>query len=422
MTLEELQVLITANTSQLQREINNTQKQIQGISKTAQATSGGIAGAVMKGTIATKILSVGISAITSNLDGAIKRLDTLNNYPRVMSNLGISTKDADASLKRLNEGLLGLPTTMDDAVSSVQRFTSANGNIKASTEMFLALNNAILSGGASTQVQASALEQLSQSYAKGKPDMMEWRTAMTAMPAQLKQVAIAMGYADASQLGESLRNGSVSMDEFMKKIIELNKNGANGFQSFEEQARNSTGGVATSMTNVKTALTRGLADIMNAIGQSNIAGFFQGVAKAINSVVPYIVRFVKICVAGVSAIAGLFGKKVSAQVSDQAETTADSIGDIGTSAVDTADDMDKTTGSANKLKKALNGLTTFDEMNVLKEPDSGSGGGGRRRWPLIKPHLNTTTHKKESITEKKRVKKRKSNQNHVLIMRDFGYF
>lgn len=391
MTLEELQVLITANTSQLQREINNTQKQIQGISKTAQSTSSGIAGAVMKGTIATKLLSVGVSAITSNLDGAIKRLDTLNNYPRVMSNLGISTKDADASLKRLNEGLLGLPTTMDDAVGSVQRFTSANGNIKASTEMFLALNNAILSGGASTQMQASALEQLSQAYAKGKPDMMEWRTAMSTMPAQMKQVALAMGYASADQLGESLRNGSVSMDEFMKKIIELNKNGANGFQSFEEQARNSTGGVATSITNVKTALTRGLADIMNAIGQSNIAGFFQGVAKAINSVVPYIVRFVKLCVAGVSAIAGLFGKKVSAQVSDvssQAETTADSIGDIGNSAVDTAKNMDKTTGSANKLKKALNGVASFDEMNVLNESNSGSGGGGRRwkcrrrsKWP-----------------------------------------
>lgn len=372
MTLEELEVLITANTTQLQREISNTRKQIQGISNTATATSSGIAGAVMKGTIATKLLSVGISAITSNLDGAISRLDTLNNYPRVMSNLGISSEDAEESLARLSDKLVGLPTTLDDAVGSVQRFTSANGNVKASTEMFLALNNAILSGGASTQMQSSALEQLSQAYAKGKPDMMEWRTAMSAMPAQLKQVAIAMGYASADQLGDALRSGTVSMNDFMKKITELNRNGANGFQSFEEQARNSTGGVATSMTNVKTAITRGLADIMNAIGQSNIAGFFQGIARAINSVVPYIVRFVKVCVAGVSAVAGLFGKKVSAQ----ADTTAESVSDVGTSAVNTSKDMDKATGSANKLKKALNGLATFDEMNVLKEADDSSSGGG----------------------------------------------
>ena len=45
--------------------------------------------------------------------------------------------------------------------------------------------------------------------------MMEWRTAMTAMPAQLKQVATAMGYVSADELGEALRNGTVSMDEFM---------------------------------------------------------------------------------------------------------------------------------------------------------------------------------------------------------------
>ena len=34
---------------------------------------------------------------------------------------------------------------------------------------------------------------------------------------------------------------------------------------------------------------------MNAIGQSNIAGFFQNIAKVINNTVPYITAFVKIC-------------------------------------------------------------------------------------------------------------------------------
>ena len=88
---------------------------------------------------------------------------------------------------------------------AVQRFTSANGDIEKSTDLFLAVNNAILAGGASSEIQASALEQLSQAYAKGKPDMMEWRTLMTAMPAQLKQVANAMGYLSSADLGEAVR-------------------------------------------------------------------------------------------------------------------------------------------------------------------------------------------------------------------------
>lgn len=372
MTVEELQVLITANSDSLRKEIQESNKKIAGLQKQVTKTSNSIFSAVLKGNIVTKVLSKGISLIGQNLDNAVTRLDALNNFPKVMSNLGISAKDANDAMSRLSDGLIGLPTTLDSATMSVQRFTSANGNVKASTEMFLALNNAILSGGADMNIQKSALEQLSQAYAKGKPDMMEWRSAMTAMPAQLKQVAIAMGYVSADQLGEALRNGKVSMDEFMSKIVELNHNGVNGFKSFEEQARNSTGGVATSITNVKTAFTRGLAEIMNAIGQSNIAGFFQGIARAINQVIPYVTAFVKVVVTGINYINSLFGgtNKTTQAISK----TSSSLNNLGTSGKASSKGLDKATGSAKKLKKELNGLAGFDEMNVLQESNDTSGG------------------------------------------------
>lgn len=372
MTVEELQVLITANSDSLRKEIQESNKKIAGLQKQVTKTSNSIFSAVLKGNIVTKVLSKGISLIGQNLDNAVTRLDALNNFPKVMSNLGISAKDANDAMSRLSDGLIGLPTTLDSATMSVQRFTSANGNVKASTEMFLALNNAILSGGADMNIQKSALEQLSQAYAKGKPDMMEWRSAMTAMPAQLKQVAIAMGYVSADQLGEALRNGKVSMDEFMSKIVELNHNGVNGFKSFEEQARNSTGGVATSITNVKTAFTRGLAEIMNAIGQSNIAGFFQGIARAINQVIPYVTAFVKVVVTGINYINSLFGR--TNKTTQAISKTSSSLNNLGTSGKASSKGLDKATGSAKKLKKELNGLAGFDEMNVLQESNDTSGG------------------------------------------------
>ena len=216
----------------------------------------------------TKLVSSAMNQITNSIDDAILRYDTLNNFPKVMENLGIATEEADESIKKMSDKLAGLPTTLDQGASAVQRFTSKNGNVKKSTDLFLALNNAILAGGASSEIQASALEQLSQAYAKGKPDMMEWRTAMTAMPAQLKQVAIAMGYIDADALGEALRNGSVSMDEFMDTIIELNTKGVKGFASFEKQARNSTGGIKTSITVAKTQVVKGVADIIDALNSN----------------------------------------------------------------------------------------------------------------------------------------------------------
>ena len=323
-------------------------------------------------------INIAIGAITSTLGDAVSRVDTLNNFPRVMGNLGISAEDAQKSIDYMSQKLVGLPTTLDTAASAVQRLTAANGNVKASTEMFLAMNNAIIAGGAPAQVQASAIEQLSQAYAKGKPDMMEWRNMMTAMPAQLKQVAQYMGYASSNQLGEALRSGTVSMNDFMKAMIELNQKGADGIKPFSEQALGAAGGIETAITNMKTAFTRGLADIMNAIGQSNIAGFFQMITNAINAAIPYVVGFVKVMVMAVSWIGSLFGGggKKAEGMKKAVDSVGKSVGGVGAGAAGAGKQLGGAAGQAKKLKKELAGLAAFDEMNVLKKPEDDSGGGG----------------------------------------------
>ena len=342
------------------------------------------------------------STILGNVDAAIKRVDTLGNYSRVMSNLGVGSVQANASVQKLSNKLIGLPTTLDDASGAVQRFTSVNSNISRSTDMFLALNNAILAGGASSEIQKSALEQLSQSYAKGKPDMFEWRSAMTAMPAQMKQVAEAMGFVNASALGEALRNGTVSMDQFMNTLMQLNTQGINGYQSFEEQARNATGGISTSIANMRTAIVRCMSDVMNTIGQSNIAGFFTNIAKAINSCVPYVVAFTKVVMVAVGYLTALFGgksKKLSSSfggVSNNAKKAAGNTGTLAKNMNDasnssqklskgaggTGSGLKKAAGNASKLKKELNGaLAGFDAINNINssnsssDPSSGGSGG-----------------------------------------------
>ena len=212
----------------------------------------------------TKLISTAFNTINNSIDGAVSRLDTMNNFPKVMSNLGIGVEESKEAINDLSERLKGIPTTLDAAALSVERFTSKNGDVKKSVEIFTAINNALLAGGASSEIQASALEQLSQVYAKGKPDMVEWRSIQTAMPAQLKQVAQVMGMT-TDELGEGLRKGGVEMDDFIETMIRLNKEGTGQFQSFEKQAKNATGGIKTSITNAKTAIVRGVGNIVTAI-------------------------------------------------------------------------------------------------------------------------------------------------------------
>ena len=259
---------------------NGFEKGLNSLKKTTGSIGGQIKSIVAALGI-DKLISATFSLLNNSLDGAISRLDTLNNYPKVMSNLGIASEDAQKSIDKMSDKLAGLPTTLDEGALAVQRFTSKNSNIAKSTDYFLALNNALLAGGASADIQSTALEQLSQAYAKGKPDMMEWRSLMTAMPAQLKQVATAMGYVSTDKLGEDLRNGKVSMDKFMDTIVKLNTEGVAGFQSFEEQARNSTGGIATSIKVAKTQVVKGVTDIIKALDESLKNSGFGGISEII---------------------------------------------------------------------------------------------------------------------------------------------
>lgn len=405
MTVEELQIVISAQTKSAKSELNSVKNEVTGLKNHVDKVTGSIGNSFKS--IRNIVAGLGIaslikSTILGNVDAAIKRVDTLSNYSRVMSNLGVGSVQANASVQKLSNKLIGLPTTLDDASGAVQRFTAVNSNISRSTDMFLALNNAILAGGASSEIQKSALEQLSQSYAKGKPDMFEWRSAMTAMPAQMKQVAEAMGFVNASALGEALRNGTVSMDQFMDTIMKLNTQGINGYQSFEEQARNATGGIATSIANMRTAIVRCMSDVMNTIGQSNIAGFFTNIAKAINSCVPYVVAFTKVVMVAVGYLTALFGgksKKLSSSfggVSNNAKKAAGNTGALAKKMNDASDSsqklskgasgtgsgLKKAAGNASKLKKELKGaLAGFDAINNINssngssDPSSGGSDG-----------------------------------------------
>lgn len=379
-TVDELQVVISAESAKFQSEMGKVRGELGKLNTAASnATSklsvSMIAAGTAIGHAFAAIFQKAAQTISSTMNDAVTRLDALNNFPRVMGNLGISSRDAETAINYLSEKLQGLPTTLDAAALAVQRFASTNSDVKASTQMFLAFNNAVLAGGASTEVQKSALEQMSQAYAKGKPDMMEWRTLMMAMPAQLRQVANAMGYVDASALGEALRGGEVSMNDFMNTIMQLNKTGVNGLKSFEEQARGGVAGVATSLTNLRTAITRAITDIMNAIGQSNIAGFFNCIASAVGTAANYIAAFIRIVLTAINAIRALFGQSAIAfgQTKNSADSASNAVGGIGAAADNATDAIGGTSKAAKKLQHQLAG---FDEMTVLRENTSDGGGGG----------------------------------------------
>lgn len=241
------------------------------------AKAGAIAGLVQEA------VGKACSAIRGSLDSAIARVDTMNNFPKVMSGLGYSADDASASISRMSDHLTGLPTRLDAMTSSVQKIVPTVKDVGRSTDIMLAFNDALLAGGASTQVQEAALEQFTQVLAKGKPELEDWRSIQTAMPGQLDQVAKSMLGAGASSndLYNALKEGKVSVEDLENAFISLDSNGYGGFDSFAQQAKNGTAGIATSFANMQNAVTKAVAKCIDAIGSDAISSGIQSVGNAI---------------------------------------------------------------------------------------------------------------------------------------------
>jgi len=243
--------------------------------------------------IGKKAVDTVFGAISSNMDGAIKRFDTLNNYPKVMQSLGFSAEQAEASVDQLSKGIEYLPTTLDKVTSQTQQFTAITGDIDKATELTLALNNAMASGGAPAEQQASAINQWAQAMSKGKPDLQDWRALVQTAPAQMNQLAEATLGAGKTQadLYEALKDGSVSIDEVNDNFIKLSneglKVGGKEYASFAEQAKSAGGGIQLASTNIKASIQRNIANVLDGINKrfedfGGIAGVMQKVIEPIN--------------------------------------------------------------------------------------------------------------------------------------------
>lgn len=236
------------------------------------------------GNLFANAFSKAAGVISSSLDGAISRVDTLNQFPRVMSQLGYGADSASAAIGKMSDHIQGLPTKLDSIAGSVQRVVPKFKDVGKATDVMLAFNDALVAGGQSSQVQEAALEQYVQGISKGKFELEEWRSIQTAMPGQLDAVAQSMLGAGKSSndLYEALKSGKVSVDDFADAFVKLDSEGINGMASFAEQAKTGSAGIATSMSNAANAVTVQIAKIIDKINENGeIAAGFDAIKQAI---------------------------------------------------------------------------------------------------------------------------------------------
>lgn len=261
----------------------------------SDGVTSGLGGLVKGGAIAgvfSSITSKAMDLISSHVGSAVSRLDTLNNYPKVMQSLGVGADEAQASIQTMSDRLSSLPTRLDDMAATTQGLYAATKDygvsLTTATNAGLALNDMLLAGGQGTEVASSAMEQFRQMLSKGKPDMQDWKSLISAAPGQMDQLAKSMlgPTANANDLYAALGGGkndpTISMSQLLDAIIQLDNEGGAGLASFKDQAEDATGGVQTAVDNLGNAFTKGIAKVMTTIGNENIVSGINTVKGAVN--------------------------------------------------------------------------------------------------------------------------------------------
>lgn len=279
-------------------------KSMNSLSQSANKTQTSVLD-IAKGIGGFKLIDAGISLVKNSVSSAISRVDTLNNSARTFENMGFGKGETSKAMNDLKNSIQGLPTPLDSAVKGMTALSATYGDVSLGQKIFSSLNNAILGFGGSAAEVDNAIMQLSQLPMDGPLDAQTWNSLRNSgltpvLSAMSKESGMSM-----SAMKEAFGKGQLTVKDFTDKLIEMNKNGGGGLKSLEKIAKDSTSGISTGISNMKTAVARGMANVIESINKAlkntdlkSIANIFsqigtkiEGVLTTVSKVIPKIGQF-----------------------------------------------------------------------------------------------------------------------------------
>ena len=252
--------------------------------KTSKLTDsfGSLTGAITLGNVAAKVISSTFSELASNMDGAIKRFDTLQNFPKVMKNFGVSSEEASESVNRISDSIQGLPTSLDQAVGGVQNLFMVTKDLKEAENLFTSINDsAMVFAGGSTEAVDRFIYAFKQAMSAGKVSAQDFNQMNEAIPGLMDKVAEKMGMSYI-QLKTGLSDGSIAIEDFNNALKLLDSEGVGSMEAMRKAAFDSTGGIGTALTNVKNRISNGLAEIIKSLDDA--LADYGGISGVINTI------------------------------------------------------------------------------------------------------------------------------------------
>ena len=365
MTIEELEVLITANTTALQKEINKTNKTMETMKKSADKTQKGVMSAFNK--LKTGIVALGIGKVIK--DSIMTSMNAIESESLFDVSLG---KLADDVRSWSNE----VADTLGLNAVAMRKNTGVIYNM--TTSMGLAESNALkMSEGISilTEDMASfynlSTEEAFNKLRAGLTGETEPLKALGILVDEntIKQVAYQQGIA---QTGAELTQQQKVLARYVAILMQTSNAQGDLARTINSPA-NQLRMLKNQVVNLATAFGNILMPVISAV-LPYITAFTKVITLALNK----LSEFLGISGGGSSGLGGMASDV--GDVSNGLGGVSSTLGDVGDNigkASSGLGDVNKGLTDANKNAKKLKGqLAGFDEMTVLTEKDTSSSGSG----------------------------------------------
>lgn len=369
MTIEELQVLITANTTALQKEIAKTNTVVNSLKKSADKTQSGVTSAFKK--LKSGIVALGIGKIIK--DSIQSGMDAVESDSLFETSLGDMADSVRSWSDEVSDALGLNAITMRKNTGVIYNMTSSMG---------VAEENALkMSKGISLLTEDMAsFYNLDSTEAFNK-----LRAGLTGETEPLKALGILVDENTIKQVAysEGIATTGSELTQQQKVLAR--------YVAILKQTGNAQGDLARTLDSPANQLRL----LKSQVQQLGLA-FSDFLLPVVSAILPYLTAFTKVVTSALNSLSKFLGLKSTSATSETSKVSAN-VGSI-------ADGLDDANSSAKSLKNTLAG---FDEMNVLSDSstsDSSSTGTsvGGIDFDLSEydAHLDWVSSKTDDIAER----------------------
>ena len=348
MTVEELQVLITAQTSGLEKQLNSVKAQLGGLEKTASRTSGKLSSAFK-----SMFKGFSVVAIVAGLTKLGKQaVSTASDLQEVQNVVDVAFGSAAEEINKF-------------ASNAIQQLGMSEYTAKHMASTFMSMSNGMGIAADSGKNMSIGLTKLAgdmASFYNVEQDVAQTalNSVFTGETESLKKFGVVMTEANLSAfaMSQGITKSYQAMSQSEKVMLR--------YQYVMNATKNAQGDFArtsNSWANQTRILKEQWSQLLGIIGKGLIQ-VLTPVVQALNKLLGYLISIG-------NAIAKVFGgnavKSTAASVSDAAAGAGGLADGMG----ETAEGADAANASAKKLQKTLG---SFDELNVMAD-NSNDGGG-----------------------------------------------